>query len=36
MLEEVFRYTDWYWWMYGVNIYELFKEKNENQKSENK
>lgn len=29
MLKEVFRYADWYWWMHGVNIYELLKEKNE-------
>lgn len=28
MLKEVFRYADWYWWMHGVNIYELLKEEN--------
>ena len=26
MNKEVLQYADWYWWMYGVNIYELVRD----------
>lgn len=29
MKQEVLRHADWYWWMYGVNIYELLKDEEE-------
>lgn len=26
MNQEVLRYADWYWWLYGVNVHELLGE----------